>query len=130
MRVSVKEAGNDDQTVVRDAPSSLRQKHSPSRESREIHVEVKDGRCIASQSSVDVLSDRRRATPERTRWRHMTGMGDDGPEVAGNEDAGAYTVAQDEATALSSACQRGHQAGRRQDSSPLDHKPYSDERKR
>ncbi len=103
-RVSVKEAGNDD-TVVRGrvliAPGN---KHTLlKRSGARYYVEVKDGPLVSRhRPSVDVLfRSAARYAGKNAVGVIMTGMGDDGARgMLEMKDAGAYTVAQDEATCV------------------------------
>ncbi|HOD75348.1 MAG TPA: chemotaxis response regulator protein-glutamate methylesterase, partial [Syntrophorhabdaceae bacterium] len=100
-RVSVKEARNDD-TVVRGrvliAPGN---KHTLlKRSGARYYVEVKDGPLVSRhRPSVDVLfRSAARYAGKNAVGVIMTGMGDDGAKgMLEMKDAGAYTVAQDEA---------------------------------
>jgi len=103
-RVSVKEAANDD-TVVRGrvliAPGN---KHTLlKRSGARYYVEVKDGPLVSRhRPSVDVLfRSAARYAGKNAVGVIMTGMGDDGAKgMLEMKEAGAYTVAQDEATCV------------------------------
>jgi two-component system chemotaxis response regulator CheB len=103
-RVSVKEAGNDD-TVVRGrvliAPGN---RHTLlKRSGARYYVEVKDGPLVSRhRPSVDVLfRSAARYAGKNAVGVIMTGMGDDGARgMLEMREAGAYTVAQDEATCV------------------------------
>lgn len=103
-RVSVKEAGNDD-TIVRGrvliAPGN---RHTLlKRSGARYYVEVKDGPLVSRhRPSVDVLfRSAARYAGKNAVGVIMTGMGDDGARgMLEMREAGAYTVAQDEATCV------------------------------
>jgi two-component system chemotaxis response regulator CheB len=103
-RVSVKEAQNDD-TVVRGrvliAPGN---KHTLlKRSGARYYVEVKEGPLVSRhRPSVDVLfRSAARYAGKNAVAVIMTGMGDDGARgMLEMKEAGAYTIAQDEATCI------------------------------
>ena len=103
-RVSVKEAENDD-TVVRGrvliAPGN---KHTLlKRSGARYYVEVKDGPLVSRhRPSVDVLfRSAARYAGKNAVAVIMTGMGDDGARgMLEMKEAGAYTIAQDEASCV------------------------------
>ncbi len=103
-RVSVKEARNDDTVVRGRALIAPGNKHTLlKRSGARYYVEVKDGPLVSRhRPSVDVLfRSAARYAGKNAVGVIMTGMGDDGAKgMVEMKDAGAYTVAQDEATCI------------------------------
>jgi two-component system chemotaxis response regulator CheB len=103
-RVSVKEAQNDDTVVRGRALIAPGNKHTLlKRSGARYYVEVKDGPLVSRhRPSVDVLfRSAARYAGKNAVGVIMTGMGDDGAKgMLEMKDAGAYTVAQDEATCV------------------------------
>jgi two-component system chemotaxis response regulator CheB len=103
-RVSVKEAANDDTVVRGRALIAPGNKHTLlKRSGARYYVEVKDGPLVSRhRPSVDVLfRSAARYAGKNAVGVIMTGMGDDGAKgMLEMKDAGAYTVAQDEATCI------------------------------
>lgn len=103
-RVSVKEARNDDTVVRGRALIAPGNKHTLlKRSGARYYVEVKDGPLVSRhRPSVDVLfRSAARYAGKNAVGVIMTGMGDDGAKgMLEMKDAGAYTVAQDEATCI------------------------------
>jgi len=103
-RVSVKEAANDDTVVRGRALIAPGNKHTLlKRSGARYYVEVKDGPLVSRhRPSVDVLfRSAARYAGKNAVGVIMTGMGDDGAKgMREMKDAGAYTVAQDEATCI------------------------------
>lgn len=103
-RVSVKEARNDDSVVRGRALIAPGNKHCLlKRSGARYYVEVKDGPLVSRhRPSVDVLfRSAARYAGKNAVGVIMTGMGDDGARgMLEMSEAGAYTVAQDEATCV------------------------------
>ncbi len=103
-RISVKEAQNDDTVIRGRALIAPGNKHTLlKRSGARYYVEVKDGPLVSRhRPSVDVLF----RSAARYAGRNaiaviMTGMGDDGAKgMLEMSEAGAYTIAQDEATCV------------------------------
>jgi len=103
-RVSVKEARNDDTVVRGRALIAPGNKHTLlKRSGARYYVEIKDGPLVSRhRPSVDVLfRSAARYAGKNAVAVIMTGMGDDGARgMLEMKEAGAYTVAQDEATCV------------------------------
>jgi two-component system chemotaxis response regulator CheB len=103
-RISVKEATNDDTVVRGRALIAPGNRHTLlKRSGARYYVEVKDGPLVCRhRPSVDVLfRSAARYAGKNAVGVIMTGMGDDGARgMKEMKDAGAHTVAQDEATCV------------------------------
>lgn len=103
-RVTVKEAANDDTVVPGRVLIAPGNKHTLlKRSGARYYVEVKDGPLVSRhRPSVDVLfRSAARYAGRNAVGVIMTGMGDDGAKgMLEMSEAGAYTVAQDEATCI------------------------------
>lgn len=103
-RVSVKEAQNDDTVVRGRALIAPGNKHTLlKRSGARYYVEVKDGPLVSRhRPSVDVLfRSAARYAGKNAVAVIMTGMGDDGAKgMLEMKEAGAYTIAQDEASCV------------------------------
>ncbi len=103
-RVSVKEARNDDTVVRGRALIAPGNKHTLlKRSGARYYVEVKDGPLVSRhRPSVDVLfRSAARYAGKNAVAVIMTGMGDDGARgMLEMKEAGAYTIAQDEASCV------------------------------
>ena len=102
--ISVKEAENDDTVVRGRALIAPGNKHTLlKRSGARYYVEVKDGPLVCRhRPSVDVLfRSAARYAGKNAVGVIMTGMGDDGAKgMLEMKDAGAYTIAQDEASCV------------------------------
>jgi len=102
--VSVKEAENNDSVIRGRALIAPGNRHTLlKRSGTRYYVEVKDGPLVCRhRPSVDVLfRSAARYAGENAVGVIMTGMGDDGSKgMREMRDAGAYTIAQDEATSI------------------------------
>ena len=103
-RVSVKEAENDDTVIRGRALIAPGNKHTLlKRSGARYYVEVKDGPLVSRhRPSVDVLfRSAARYAGKNAIGVIMTGMGDDGAKgMLEMKEAGAYTIAQDEASCV------------------------------
>jgi two-component system, chemotaxis family, protein-glutamate methylesterase/glutaminase len=103
-RVSVKEAENDDTVIRGRALIAPGNKHTLlKRSGARYHVEVKDGPLVCRhRPSVDVLfRSASRYAGKNALGVIMTGMGDDGARgMLEMKEAGAFTIAQDEASCV------------------------------
>ncbi|MCX5810790.1 MAG: chemotaxis response regulator protein-glutamate methylesterase [Proteobacteria bacterium] len=103
-RVSVKEAENDDTVIRGRALIAPGNKHTLlKRSGARYYVEVKDGPLVSRhRPSVDVLfRSAARYAGKNAIGVIMTGMGDDGAKgMLEMKEAGAYNIAQDEATCV------------------------------
>jgi len=103
-RISVKEAENDDTVIRGRALIAPGNRHTLlKRSGTRYYVEVKDGPLVCRhRPSVDVLfRSAARYAGENAVGVIMTGMGDDGSRgMLEMKNAGAYTIAQDEATSI------------------------------
>jgi two-component system chemotaxis response regulator CheB len=103
-RVSVKEAENNDTVIRGHALIAPGNRHTLlKRSGARYYVEVKDGPLVCRhRPSVDVLfRSAARYAGENAVGVIMTGMGDDGAKgMFEMKTAGAYTIAQDEATSV------------------------------
>lgn len=103
-RVSVKEAENNDTVIRGHALIAPGNRHTLlKRSGARYYVEVKDGPLVCRhRPSVDVLfRSAARYAGENAVGVIMTGMGDDGAKgMLEMKTAGAYTIAQDEATSV------------------------------
>jgi two-component system chemotaxis response regulator CheB len=103
-KISVKEAENNDTVLTGRALIAPGNKHIMlKRSGARYYVEVKDGPLVSRhRPSVDVLfRSAARYAGNNTIGIIMTGMGDDGARgMEELKEAGAYTIAQDEATSI------------------------------
>lgn len=103
-RVSVKEAADGDSVIRGQALIAPGNKHTLlKRSGARYYVEVKDGPLVSRhRPSVDVLfRSAARYAGKNAVGVIMTGMGDDGAKgLREMKDAGAYTIAQDEASCV------------------------------
>jgi two-component system, chemotaxis family, protein-glutamate methylesterase/glutaminase len=103
-RISVKEAENNDSVLTGRALIAPGNKHILlKRSGARYYVEIKEGPLVSRhRPSVDVLfRSAARYSGKNTIGIIMTGMGDDGARgMEELKEAGAYTIAQDEATSI------------------------------
>jgi two-component system, chemotaxis family, protein-glutamate methylesterase/glutaminase len=103
-RISVKEAENDDTVIRGRALIAPGNRHTLlKRSGARYYVEIKDGPLVSRhRPSVDVLfRSAARYAGKNALGVIMTGMGDDGAKgILEMKEAGAYTIAQDEATSV------------------------------